>query len=238
MATAAEFDRAGEQRERRFFFAMAIAVALTVVPAFWVFFRAGFASFSAPWWAHVHAVTFMGWLGIFVVQSGLALKGNIALHKKLGMLAAGYAAWMVLVGLVLTPVTLAAGRIPPFFTGPYFLALDWLNIVIFAVLIGFGIRMRKQTDWHRRLILCATVCVIAPAWGRWIVLSGFEMTAWSNIVPLMGYIVVAAIADLIMHGKVHRAYFWGAGGLLVFGAGTGLLAQIPPFISLAESIAG
>ena len=238
MASTAQSTDATEQRERKFFLAMAILVALSVAPAFYVFFQAGFASFSAPWWVHVHAVTFMGWLGIFVLQSWLVAKGKVASHRSLGKMAAAYAVWMVVVGLILTPATLSAGRIPPFFTGPYFLALDWLNVVVFAALIGFAIRLRKQTDWHRRLMLCATIIVIAPAWGRWIVLAGFEMNAWSNIVPLLGYIVIAAIGDLMLRGTIHKAYYWGVGALLVFGGVTGLLAQVPPFIALAESIAG
>ena len=144
---------------------------------------------------------------------------------------------MVLVGLVLTPVTLAAGRSPPFFTPAYFLALDWINIVVFAVLMAYAIRLRRQTDWHRRLMLCATVCVIAPAWGRLIVLAGFEMTAWANIFPLLSYIGIAALFDRLTLGRIHPAYWWGGGALVFFAAATGLLARFPPFLALADNIA-
>jgi hypothetical protein len=227
-----------DQRERLFFFVMALALALTVVIGFALFFKAGFSSFGSPWWVHLHAITFMGWIGFFILQTGVIWRGNVELHRKLGRFGAGYAAWMVVLALVVTPMTLSAGRAPPFFTPSYFLAMDLINIILFAVLMCFAITLRKQTDWHRRIMLCATLCVIAPAWGRLIVLSGLPMTAWLNIVPLLGYMAVAAIADLFLCARLHPAYLWGAGSLVVFAAATGLLAQLPPFVSLANQIAG
>ena len=87
-------------------------------------------------------------------------------------------------------------------------------------------------------MLCATICNCLPAWGRLIVLAGYQMTAWANILPLLGYIGVAVLADRLMHGRVHPAYLWGAGALIFFAAATGLLARFPPFLALADNIAG
>jgi hypothetical protein len=145
---------------------------------------------------------------------------------------------MVLVGLVLTPVTLAVGRSPPFFTPAYFLALDWVNVVVFGVLILAAIRNRRRTDWHRRLMLCATVCVIAPALGRLIVLSGNEMTAPVNAALLLVYVLVAMAFDWVNRGRIHPAFGWGAGALALFAVATELLARFPPFVEMAAGIAG
>jgi len=177
METAVSLGASTERRERLFFLVMAIAIAITVVTAFGLFRLAGISSFGAPWWVHVHAVTFMIWTGFYVLQNALVFRNDIGLHRRLGRIGAVYAIWIVFVGLVLTPVTLAAHRWPPFFTAPYFLALDWVNIVVFGALFYAAIHNRKRTDWHRRLMLCATVCLIAPALGRLIILSGNGMTA-------------------------------------------------------------
>ncbi len=191
MASIAAPELSQERRERLFFLSMAIAIVITVILAFSLFLAVGISSFGAPWWVHVHAVTFMAWIGFYLLQNTLVFRDNIALHRRLGRIGAAYAVWMVLVGVVLTPLTLVVGRSPPFFTPPYFLALDWINIAGFAGLMAAAIYNRRRTDWHRRLMLCATVLVIAPAWGRLIVLSGQAMTAVNNVAFLSLYILIA-----------------------------------------------
>jgi hypothetical protein len=238
MAAVALPSPSAEQRERRFFLTMAAAIAVTVIVAFSLFRVAGISSFSgSPWWVHVHAVTFMGWIGLYVLQNALVFKNDIALHRRLGRIGAVYAVWMVLVGLVLTPLTLAVGRSPPFFTPPYFLALDWVNVAVFGGLVYAALRNRRRTDWHRRLMLCATICVIAPALGRLIVLSGNAMTAPLNVATLLLFVVAAMLFDRSNRGRVHPAYFWGAGALVLFAVLTELLAIIPFFAATAARIA-
>jgi hypothetical protein len=234
--TVATLPASAEQRERLFFLSMAIAIAVTVVVGFSLFYVAGISSFGAPWWVHVHGLTFVAWIVLYVLQNTLVFKDDIALHRRLGRIGAGYAVWMVLVGLILTPLTLAVGRSPPFFTPSYFLALDWVNIAVFGALIYAAVRNRKRTDWHRRLMLCATLCVIAPAVGRLIVLSGATMTAPLNVAILLVYVIVAALFDWGNRGRVHPAYGWGAGGLVLFAAATELLSIFPPFAALAARI--
>lgn len=237
METVAVPGTSADFRERLFFLVMAIAIAVTVVVAFSGFYAAGLSTFASPWWVHVHGVTFVGWIVLYLLQNMLVFKNDIATHRKLGRIGAVYAAWMVLVGLVLTPLTLGAGRSPPFFTPSYFLALDWVNIAVFGGLVFAGIRNRKRTDWHRRLMLCGTICVIAPAVGRLIVLSGSAMTAPVNAAFLLLYLVVAMVFDRSNRGRVHPAYVWGVAALILFAVGTELLALLPFFAASAVGIA-
>lgn len=238
MATVAVTPPSAEARERRFFVLMLAALLLPVVAGFGMFALIGISSFGSPWWVHVHALTFMGWLALYSAQTLFVARDDIASHRRLGRIGAVYWIWMVLVGLVLTPVTLAAGRSPPFFTPPYFLALDWVNVIAFAGLAWAGVAMRKRTDWHRRLLLSATVCVIAPGWGRLIVLTGTPMLAAINVVPLVLYMVVAMVADKRIRGQVHPAYWWGLGTIVVMVPAIELLARIPAFVALGERFAG
>ncbi len=237
MSSIAEAGAPVEQRERLFFFIMALAIAATVVPAFWLFHQAGFSSFGAPWWVHVHAVTFMGWVGFYLIQNTLILRGHVGQHQWLGRIGAVYVVWMVVVGLALTPTTLAFHRAPPFFTPAYFLALDWTNIVVFASLITAALLNRHRSDWHKRLMLCATICVMAPAWGRLIVLAGHQMTAPINAAMLLPYIVVGMVFDLITRRRIHPAWFWGVGALVAMAVVIPLLAAVPAFARFATSIA-
>jgi hypothetical protein len=238
MEAVATLGTSAESRERLFFLVMAIVIAVTVVTAFSLFLAAGISTFRSPWWVHIHAVTFMAWIGFYVLQNTLVFRNDIALHRRLGRIGAVYAAWMVLVGLVLTPLTLAVGRSPPFFTPAYFLALDVVNIVTFGALLYAAIRNRRRTDWHRRLMLCATICVVAPAIGRLMVLSGTTVTAASMVALLLVYVVVAMLFDWVNRGRVHAAYFWGAGALVLMVAAVELLVVVAPFAALAGRIAG
>jgi hypothetical protein len=141
------------------------------------------------------------------------------------------------VGLVLTPVNIASHRAPPFFTPAYFLALDWLNILIFGALVYAAIRNRRRTDWHRRLMLCATISVIAPAWGRLLILLGQKVTAPVLVATLLAYVFVAMLFDWANRGRIHVAYLWGGGALALLAVGTELLSRVPLFAALAARIA-
>jgi hypothetical protein len=225
-----------EERERRFFLFMAIAFAITVVSGFGLWVTTGRSTFRSPWFVHVHAVTFMGWIAIYLTQNLLILRNDVVLHRRLGRLGAGWAAWMVLVGLALTPHSLSLGRQAPIFTHPVFLAIDWGSIVIFGALVVAAIANVRRTDWHRRLLLCATAAVIAPAWGR---LLGFfdAETPWSNAAALLCYVLAAMIGDLAIRGRVHPAYYWGAAAIAAWPVSIELLIRFPPFVALAETIA-
>jgi FtsH-binding integral membrane protein len=226
-----------ERRERAFLLAMSVLLALTVATGFGLFVAIGISSFRSPWWVHVHALSFVGWIALYLMQNVLVFKGDLASHRTLGRAGAVLAAWLVLVGLVLTPVTVAVHRSPPFFAPPVFLAMDWANIVAFGGLVCAGILNRRRSDWHRRLMLCATVCVIAPACGRILVLAG-AMTPWNNVLVLLGYIALAAAFDVYNRRRIHPAYAWGAGTLLAMGASIPLLAAFPPLAAYANSLAG
>jgi hypothetical protein len=236
MATISAGSPSIEQSERLFFLAMAVAIAGTVIFAFGMWHSIGRSTFASPWWVHVHAVSFMTWIALYLTQNVLAFRNQIALHRQLGRIGAGFAAWMVIVGLLITANTLAQHRAPPFFTPAFFLALDWTNIAVFAGLVLAGIANRRRTDWHRRLMLCATVSLIAPAWGRILIWQN-AMTLWSLVAALLAYIIVAMIADRLIRGRVHPAYFWGFGAIVAWGVSIELLTRVAPFAALAERIA-
>lgn len=238
MPTAALTLPSPERRERQFFLFMAIGIAGLVVSAFGLWFVRGISSVASPWLVHVHAVSFMAWIALYVTQNVMVYRNDITRHRRIGTAGALLGAWMVFVGLVITPWTLAAHRSPPFFTPGYFLAMDWVNIVVFGVLLTAALKLRRQTDWHRRLMLCATVCVMAPACGRLLIMATGEFTTSSLVGMQLAVVAVAMAGDLTLRGRVHSAYFWGVGALVGMGFAIEGVSRFGPFISLAERIAG
>jgi hypothetical protein len=226
-----------EQRERRFFMGMAIAIAVAVLLGFGGYIVIGRSSFGAPWWVHIHAVTFIGWIALYLNQNLLVVRGNVARHRKMGRITAGWAAWMLLVGAIALTANTATHRTPPIFTPPFLVAMDGINLLLFLALVVAGLMLRHRTDWHRRLMLSATVCIIAPAFGRITVMSGgFSLR---NLILLqLGFIAIAMLADLRIRGRIHPAYYWGAATMFFMGLVTKPMSELAPVIAFANTVAG
>ena len=234
MASAADTDIQPIVRDRLFFFVMALVIAATVVSGFSLQMAAGRSSFGAPWWVHVHGVTFMGWLGIYLAQNFLVWRNDTLAHRKLGKFAAVYVGWMVLVGVSVNTLSAIFHRIPPFFETSTFLVMDWMTVLVFAGLTWAGVVNRERTDWHRRLMLAGAIEVMTPGIGRLVPLpfipNAFQLwTIWACLLPFMA---AAAIYDLRTRGRVHPAYTWGFGAITLGTALMRPLAFTPPMLAL------
>jgi len=240
MATVMDGGRAQPVvRDRGFFLIMAIAIVATVVSGFSLQLAMGRSSFGAPWWVHLHGITFMGWLGIYLVQNLLVYTDRVTLHRRLGLFAAGYVGWMVLVGLSVNTLTAMNHRVPPFFETNVFLVMDWMTVLVFAGITWAGVRLRGKTDWHRRLMLCGAIQVMTPGVGRLLPLPLMgTWIIWSIWLVMLVYVGVAMTYDLITRGKVHPAYFWGFGTITVAVALIRPLAFSPPMLSLTAALTG
>lgn len=234
MATLADTDIRPIARERLFFFVMALCIAATVVSGFSLQLAAGRSSFGAPWWVHIHGVTFMGWLGIYLTQNWLVWRNDTLAHRKLGKIAAVYVGWMVLVGLSVNTLAAIHHRIPPFFETNTFLVMDWLTVLVFAGLTWAGVRNRERTDWHRRLMLAGAIQVMTPGIGRLVPLPFIphEYQLWAIWACLLPFMAAAAIYDLRTRGRVHPAYAWGFGTITLAVALMRPIAYTPPMMAL------
>ncbi|MEO6227590.1 MAG: hypothetical protein ABIO61_07010 [Thermomonas sp.] len=187
---------------------MAIAMALTVFVAFSVQVTLGRSTFASPLRVHFHALAFMGWVVIFLLQTMLATRGPLALHRRLGWLAAGWVLLMITTGLTVIVVSARNGTVPFFFQPQQFLIGDPINLFAFAALTWAAIHMRRRTDWHARLHLGAMALLTAPALGRMLPLPllvpwAFEAACIATLVfPIAGM-----VRDKRVLGRVHPAWF-------------------------------
>jgi len=239
MATIADTRIHPVARERFFFFVMALVIAATTISGFVLQLAMGRSTFASPWWVHVHGVTFMGWLGIYLTQNYLIWRGETALHRKLGPIAAAYVCWMVVVGISVNTLTAINHRVPPFFEPNVFLVMDWLTVLTFAGLTLAGVAMRGRTDWHRRLMLCGAIQVMTPGVGRLLPLPFMgTWIIWSIWAVMLVYISVAVAYDLRTRGKIHPAYFWGFGAITLAVALMRPIAFTPPMLHLTHYLMG
>lgn len=236
MATAAE--RAA--RAELFWHRLAIGLAVFIVFGFAQFALRGFVDpVAAPFWVHVHGVAMLAWLALLIAQPTLVSRDNLALHRQLGRIGGLLAIFIPLLGIFTGIASLMLGRFPPFFTPPYFLALTVTESLVFGAMVGWAIRRRRASDWHRRLMIGATIVILEPALGRLLPIP--LMGPWAEpAVALCQLAVVAIVAgyDRRSRGAVHPATWAVAAVVIATRVAISLLAMTPPVIALAERLAG
>ncbi len=225
--------------ERRFFLWMSLAIAATVVAGFGRLEVTGRVDWTElPLQVVVHGLVFAAWIALFVVQSVLVDRGSIALHRKLGMFGAVLAALMVVLAVVASVMCIQRGAVPPFFPPNIFLALNLLDTATFAGLVVAGIALRRKPDWHRRLMLCGTVKIMAPALPRLLRLGSLGIPVPLSMTSLiLAYLAAGMVFDLVVHRRIHRAWWVGAGVIVLEALAIGPLAFSPPMRALAARLA-
>lgn len=224
------------QRERTFFFCMSLLLIASALLGFGYFQYAGISSWGAPWWVHVHAFSQMGWLGFYALQNALVMRGDVALHRKLGIIGAFYGAWLVINGMSLSLFNIATGAGDGMFQPASLLALNGATMLAFAVLFTAALFNRRRSDWHKRLMLSSLAALSLPSFGRILIMLGIPSTL-NRTLFVLSIIVVGMVFDWRTRGNVHPAYFWGAGAVVVMGLLIGGLPEFAPFAALANAIA-
>lgn len=223
-------------RDDRFFLGMAIAMALTIVAGFSLQLAMGRSSFASPPHVHFHAVTFFGWVVLFVTQNVLVNRGTMHLHRALGWIGAGWAVLLVLVGTYTTVLMAQAGHTPFFFLPAYFLVMNPVSVLVFAGLTGAAIALRRRTDWHRRLMICGTAILTAPAFGRLLPMPFMIPYAeWGPFAGVLVFVAAGMIGDLRRRGAVHAAWWWGFGAIVAMQLAMGLIAHSPIGLGIYEA---
>ncbi len=134
----------------------------------------------APTLVHVHAAVFTVWMLLLTAQVLLVLRNNVALHRRLGVFAVGWACIMAVMGPVafISIVAQAAKLHGPF---PYpFISVHVADIGGFLVLLACGIALSKNPAAHKRMMILSTVALADPGFAR---LSGHFLPEATSVFP-------------------------------------------------------
>jgi hypothetical protein len=215
MATLAQKPLVSAVGDERFFLRGAIVMTAVIIAGFSLQLAMGRSTFASALRVHAHAVVFMGWVAIYLAQNIFVATDRMALHRRLGWIAAAWMVPMVVLGCVVTVSMVRLGHVPFFFRPLQFLIFDPVAVFTFAGLTTAAILLRRRTEWHRRLHFCGMTILLGPAFGRLLPLPLLQPWAWEAayaatiLFPLAG-----AWADLRRSGRVHPAWSWGIGTIV------------------------
>ena len=216
MATLAREPLTPALGDERFFLRAAILMTAVVVAGFSFQLAMGRSTFDSPLRVHAHAIVFMGWVGIYLLQNVFVASDRMALHRRLGWIAAVWLVPMVVLGFWVTVAIVRLGTAPFFFRPLQFLVFDPAAVLTFAGLTTAAILLRRQTEWHRRLHFCGMTILLAPAFGRLLPLPLLQPWAWEAAYAATLLFPIAGVwADRRRSGRVHPAWHWGIGTIVV-----------------------
>jgi FtsH-binding integral membrane protein len=199
---------------RYFYFCMSLVLAGLVV---WGFSKTVDANlFHAnpprPRLLWIHGAAFSTWVIFFIAQSTLVRVHKVKVHRFLGWLGAGLATFMVGLGFTIAVVMARFDTVVLHQTGAdAFLSVPFYDMIVFGTLIALAIYWRKKPDYHRRLIFIASCGLMDAAFGR------FDFLFNHNLFypALDALMVLGAVRDLVVDGRVHKVYRYALPVLIV-----------------------
>jgi uncharacterized membrane protein YozB (DUF420 family) len=183
-----------------FFVVMATAVAITVfvgfAPTFYL--RSTFnPDRNLSILLHVHGFALSAWILLFLLQTILIVRGSRSLHQRLGWVMAGLATTIVV--LMGAAIVEQLRRVPPMPPPPFALAFGLFDIIVFSLLVGGAISWRRRADWHKRLMLSATILLVEAAVVRIVAFHGVHE-------PL--YLILSQVTSALLFFIPSFAYDW------------------------------
>lgn len=215
MATILGRPLASRSGSEGFFLAAAMAMTLVIVAGFSNQLAMGRSSFYSPPLVHAHAIMFMGWVMIYLLQNIFVATDRMELHRRLGWVAAGWMVPMIVLGVGVTLAMVRRGQVPFFFRPLQFLVFDPLSLLTFVSLTGSAILLRKKTEWHRRLHLCGMAMLMGPGFGRLLPMPLLQPWAWeASFAAGLAFPLAGVVADLRRDGRIHPAWRYGIGTMI------------------------
>lgn len=195
------------RRERWFYIGMSIALVITVFAGFapTYYLRPYFNAAPLMPLLHLHGFVFTSWLVLFVTQTTLVAAHRVDIHRRLGIAGGVIAVLMVLLGVTTALIRANQGATPlPGISPLSFLVVPLGDMLVFAILVGAGFYYRRRPEVHKRLMLLATISILAAAIAR---LPFAIMQAGPPAFFGLTDVFVAAVVfyDLITLRRIHRA---------------------------------
>jgi hypothetical protein len=167
--------------------------------------------------AHLHGVLATAWIALHYTQARLVAAHRVDVHRRLGIFAACVAGLLAVQAVSMAIANAAAGHAPPGRDPLQFLSVPLGTTSVFTLLVGTALALRRKREWHKRLMLLASMTLLVPAMGRLdaqvMAPLGLPRVVLAFAVTC-GFIAWAWVHDWRRLGRVHPAYVVGGIALL------------------------
>jgi len=146
---------------------------------------------------------------LFFVQAYLVATHRIRVHRRLGILGAVLAFAVVAMGTYAT-VEATAREVQSHIVGrfQYLFGLNLVNLLLFALFVVAALTLRTRPEFHKRLMLLATLSILAPAVARITLL--FTHNPMSQLLAFYFCVLAFVVADTVRYRRLHPAFGFGA----------------------------
>jgi len=212
--------------DHRFFSVVAVAVTVTVLAGFIPLYTLRLLHHdpNLTLLVHAHGLVMTSWIAMFLTQTLLIARHRVELHRRLGFFGAGLATLVILVGMP-TLVNAAARKSHDVHSARFLwmlIAFDGVALLVFAILVAAAILLRRRGDYHKRLMLLATLGLLGPAFGRLTeYATGFRgNNDFAVLLLCAGTVLACAVVDNIRSHRLHPAFFWGGASVIAMDVAT------------------
>jgi hypothetical protein len=206
-------------RNRFYLFMSALFFAVVLIGFSRSFYLKSYFDFPAlPIHLYLHGIALTSWFALALVQPWLIRSRRAGLHRKLGVIGAALAVSVVLTGLW-TVVMRDAPEIDQY---PTRAAGNLASLLMFSSCVSFGLFFRKEAKTHKRLMLLASIPVLAPALDRFARIPAMnefwgKMLYWFPAPPEIAFatlsflflLLVVVANDFISQRRVHKGTLIG-----------------------------
>lgn len=207
------------RRDRFYLFMSGLFLALALTGFSRSFYLHPYFDFPAlPAHLYVHGTVLTAWFVLAFIQPCLIASIRFQLHRQLGVFGA-----VLAVGVVTTGLWIIALRDAPNISEePMRGAGNILSLFMFASCVVLGIFFRRRTSTHKRLMLMASIPLLAPALDRVARIPALNeffgrTLSWFIEPPevafaLMGFLlllITMIVHDLVTERRVHQGTVWG-----------------------------
>lgn len=173
---------------------------------------------------HVHGVLMMLFLLAFVAQAALAARGEVALHRRLGLYVALLFAGAWISQLVVLDSAMRRESPFDFPWLPNVLTLGMAQALVMPGLVVAALCLRNRPDWHRRLMAFVPLIALQAAVDRMGWLPTLPLPSfWASGARLYLLALPLLAFDLATLRRLHPANLAGLGVLTVYNAVLGAL---------------
>ena len=174
-------------------------------------------SFSAPWVVHLHGASAVGWVLLLILQARIVRTQRTPLHRRIGQASLPLA--LVIWATGIATATWAAKRdIAELGTAATSsLGGTATGLSLYLLLVIAAVVARRKPDWHKRLVILATVQVLWPAFFRLRHLLPMVPKPEISFALVLAYlpVLIAALRDRWRYGKIHPVWLFAAPALIL-----------------------